>query len=46
MRQLALTLLLLGVLAAPAHAATSGVRLTSCQSALDPTERVASFEGR
>jgi hypothetical protein len=46
MRQLALTLLLLGVLAAPAHAATSSVRVTSCQSALDPTERVASFEGR
>jgi hypothetical protein len=46
MRQLALTILLLGVLAAPAHAATSGVRVTGCQSALDPTERVASFEGR
>jgi CARDB len=46
MRQLVITLLLLGVLAAPAHAATSGVRLTSCQSALDPTEREASFEGR
>jgi hypothetical protein len=46
MRQLALTLLLLGVLAAPAHAATSGVRLTGCQSALDPLDRVASFEGR
>jgi len=46
MRQLALTILLLGALAAPAHAATSGVRLTGCQSALDPSERVASFEGR
>jgi hypothetical protein len=46
MRQLALAILLLGVLAAPAHAATSGVRVTGCQSALDPAERVASFEGR
>ena len=46
MRQLALTILILGMLAAPAHAASSGVRLTACQSALDPTERVASFEGR
>src|SRR3954452_3909431 len=48
MRQFAIALTLLGslALAAPAHAATSGVRVTSCQSALDPAERVASFEGR
>jgi hypothetical protein len=46
MRQLVLTILMLGVLAAPAHAASSGVRVTGCQSALDPLERVASFEGR
>src|SRR4051794_3689960 len=46
MRQFAIALLLFAVLAAPAHAATSGVRVTGCQSALDATERVASFEGR
>src|SRR3954468_16476043 len=46
MRHVVLTLFLVGLLAAPAHAATSGVRLTSCQSALDPTERLATFEGR
>src|SRR3954465_3297453 len=46
MRQFAIAILLLAVLAAPAHAATNGVRVTSCQSALDPAERVAAFEGR
>jgi CARDB len=46
MRQLVLSILLFGVLAAPAHAATSGVRVTDCRSALDPVERVAAFEGR
>jgi CARDB len=46
MRQLALALILLGALAAPAHAASSGVRVVGCESALDPAARVATFEGR
>ena len=49
MRQLALTVTLLAALllgAAPAHAATSGVKVVGCESALDPAARVASFEGR
>ena len=41
------SLLLAGlVLAAPAQAASSGVRLLGCQSALDPAAREATFEGR
>src|SRR4051812_12966218 len=46
MRQLALTLLLLGALAAPAHASSNGARVVGCQSALEPAARVATFEGR
>jgi hypothetical protein len=49
MRQLALVPILLAALllcASPAHAATSGVRVVGCESALDPAARVASFEGR
>jgi hypothetical protein len=40
--------LLLGALALapPAQAASSGVRLLSCESALDPAARDATFEGR
>jgi CARDB len=32
--------------AAPAHAASSGVKLIDCESALDPAARAAVFEGR
>jgi hypothetical protein len=49
MRQLALVPILLAALllgASPAHAASSGVRVTACESALDPAARVATFEGR
>jgi hypothetical protein len=49
MRQLALTVTLLAALllgASPAHAATSGVRVVGCESALDPVARVVAFEGR
>jgi hypothetical protein len=50
MRHFALIVTLLaGALAlAPsaAHAATSGVRLLGCESALDPAARAATFEGR
>jgi hypothetical protein len=51
MRQLALTLSMLAVAlafgAAPALASsTSGVKVTACESSLDPAARVATFEGR
>lgn len=49
MRQLALVPILLAALllgASPAHAASSGVRVAGCASALDPAARVATFEGR
>jgi hypothetical protein len=46
MRRLVLTLFATLALAAPAHAATSGVRVTACDSSLDPAARVATFEGR
>lgn len=48
MRQLALivTLFAVGLTAAPAHAATSGVKVVGCTSALDPAGRAAVFEGR
>ena len=32
--------------AAPAHAASSGVKLLGCESSLDPAGRAATFEGR
>ena len=32
--------------AAPAHAASSGVKLIGCESSLDPAGRAATFEGR
>jgi hypothetical protein len=49
MRRFALmfTLLVAGLApAAPAQAASSGVRLLDCESALDPAARSATFEGR
>ena len=49
MRQLALAPILLAALllcASPAYAASSGVRVVGCASALDPVARVAAFEGR
>jgi hypothetical protein len=48
MRALGLIVLLAGVFAVPAaaHASTSGVRVTACESSLDPAARVATFEGR
>jgi len=49
MRHLALicTLLVAGLaFAAPAHAASSGVKIVGCESALDPAGRAATFEGR
>ena len=49
MRQFALILTLLAAglaFAAPAHAASSGVKVVGCESSLDPAGRAATFEGR
>jgi hypothetical protein len=46
MRRFALTFVIALAAAAPAHAASSGVRLLDCESALDPAARAATFEAR